>query len=90
MKKQQQSLKEWQKMFEEIYQEKDRRHYTSSDLLLHIVEKTSAIAESLRKEDGTFEISLAEFFSWLMAFGSNEKINMERAIFEKYHGTCPY
>lgn len=86
----QKSLKQWQMMFEKIYGEKNRRHYTPADLLLHVVEETSIIAESLRKEDGMLEVPIAHLFSWLVAFTTSLRIDIEKAVFQKYQGLCPY
>ena len=90
MQKRQKSLRQWQMMFKEIYGEKNQRHYTPADLLLHVVEETSAIAESLRKEDGALETPLAHLFSWLVVFTTSLRIDVEKAIFQKYQGLCPY
>jgi NTP pyrophosphatase (non-canonical NTP hydrolase) len=84
------SLRQWQELLCRIYGDKNRRDYCSADLLLHVVEEAGALAESLRKEDGQTERPLVHIFSWLLAFATSQQIDAEDAVFEKYHGLCPY
>ena len=90
MQKRQKPLKQWQAMLKRIFGEKNKRDSDSADLLLHVVEEASACAESLRKENGALESPIAHMFSWLIAFATSLEIDMEEAVFQKYHGSCPY
>lgn len=85
------SLKDWQKMFANIYGEKNKRDYTSAELLLHIVEESAKVAEGLRKENNS-EISdcLPQLFAWFFAFCNEMKIDLEKVVWHKYPGICPY
>ena len=85
------SLGQIQRMFFNIYGERNAKIYSLADLLLHVFEETAVIAESFRKEDHTdIPKAVAQFFGWLIAFCNGQEINLPKAIFDKYHGACPY
>jgi NTP pyrophosphatase (non-canonical NTP hydrolase) len=84
------SLRQWQELLHSIYGTKNKRDYSSADLLLHVVEEAGQLAEILRKEDGDIRSPLVHLFSWLLAFATSQQIDAEAAVFEKYHGLCPY
>jgi NTP pyrophosphatase (non-canonical NTP hydrolase) len=85
------SLKEWQEMFKEIYQEKNERDYSPSDLLLHVEEEAAVIDEALRKEK-LIDIHqpLARLMAWLFAFCNAMNIDLQETVWQKYQGICPY
>jgi NTP pyrophosphatase (non-canonical NTP hydrolase) len=79
-----------QRMFRDIFAERNKELYDQRDLLLHVFEEASAVAESFRKEDrNETEIAVARLFGWLFAFLNYCDIDLATAIFEKYHGCCP-
>ena len=85
------SLKEWQKMFADIFGKKNRKDYSAADLLLHIEESASKIDEGLRKEKKTeFITPLSRLFSWFLAFATEIEIDIEKTVWDKYQGICPY
>lgn len=85
------SLQEWQEMFANIYNEKNRRDYGAYDLLLHIAEEMAGIDECLRTEDFTpLARTIAACFAWLFAFCTHLNIFLEETLFAKYSGRCPY
>lgn len=85
------ALADWQSMVWYIYNEKDKRDYTPQDLLLHVFEETAKINEGFRKE-ATAEIleSIPGLLIWFLAFCSMADIDLEQAVWRKYHGCCPY
>lgn len=85
------SLRDWQKILNDIYGERNTELYSPADLLLHVFEETAIIAESQRKEDSTeIGFAVAHFFGWLLAFCDRLEIDLGKAIFSKYAGICPY
>lgn len=85
------SLQDIQKMFAKIYGKRNKQLYKPADLLLHVFEETSFVAESFRKEDEDgVPGAVARLFGWLMAFCNMERIDFAKAVFGKYHGACPY
>ncbi len=85
------SLGEWQALHARIYEEKNRRDYTPEDLALRLSEEMSFIAECLRKEAYEELVErLPRFYLWFLAFCSMTSLSLEGAIWEKYHGCCPY
>lgn len=80
-----------QKMLNEIYGKRNRHMYSSTDLLLHVFEEASAVAEEARKEDADkIKYPTVRLFAWLVAFCNQEGLNIAEATFSKYHGLCPY
>lgn len=78
-------------MFHEIYYTRDKRLYSPADLLLHAFEETAVIAESFRKESqAEIQPAIARFCAWIMAFCNDQHIDLQNAVFSKYHGICPY
>lgn len=85
------SLRDFQKMFERIYYNKDKKDYTSTDLLLHVQEEAAKIDEGIRK-NSKIEIIMAlpNLFCWLLSFCNMEGLDIELVIYSKYGGCCPY
>ena len=85
------SLEYLQDMLAGIYGKRNAKLYSSTDLLLHIFEEASVVAETMRKEDnGKIEHDMAVLFAWVLTFCNSRKINLARAVFGKYSGICPY
>jgi NTP pyrophosphatase (non-canonical NTP hydrolase) len=85
------SLKEWQEMFQKIYGEKNERDYSPADLLLHVEEEAALIDEALRKEKiDDIPQPFARLIAWLIAFCNMVGIDLEKMVWEKYQGICPY
>ncbi|MCX6760846.1 MAG: hypothetical protein NTZ84_01975 [Candidatus Nealsonbacteria bacterium] len=85
------SLRDFQEMFKGIYYDKDKRDYTSADLLLHVQEEAAKIDEGMRKTDKSEIVrALPNLFCWLLSFCNMEGIDAESVIFSKYGGCCPY
>jgi len=85
------SLDSIQKMFDRIYGKRNAKLYSPADLLLHVFEETAVIAESFRKEDhSNVPKAIARFFGWLIGFCNSQGITLSKAVFDKYHGACPY
>lgn len=85
------SLGEWQKIFRDIYREKDKRDYALTDLLLHVQEEAAKIDEGIRKENRREIIdALPYFFCWLLSFCNMGGINLEEIVWTKYPAICPY
>lgn len=85
------SLRQWQGMFASIYAQRNRRLYTSADLLLHMIEETAIIAEALRKENlAEIPKAIGHFFGWFCAFCTQGGLDLGQVVFEKYQGICPY
>lgn len=85
------SLRDFQEIFRSIYYDKDKRDYTSADLLLHVQEEAAKIDEGIRKNSRSEIIrALPNLFCWLLSFCNMEQIDVELAIFSKYAGCCPY
>lgn len=84
-------LEDWQKMMWSIYGPKDRRDYTLEELLLHVVGQAGKIAKGLRKDSvQTVREVLPEMFVWLLGFCSMYPLDLEKIVWEKYPGLCPY
>lgn len=85
-----QSLEYLQKMLNGIFGERNKRLYHPTDLLLHVFEEASAIAEIMRKEShNDLGKAIVKLLAWLLAFCSSKKINLAEAAFSKYRGVCP-
>jgi NTP pyrophosphatase (non-canonical NTP hydrolase) len=85
------TLRQIQGMLSGIYGKRNAAMYGSSGLLLRVFEETAAVAEALRKEYHKDLVPvIARFFAWLLGFCTNEHINLDEAVFGKYHGACPY
>jgi NTP pyrophosphatase (non-canonical NTP hydrolase) len=87
------SLQEWQRMAKRIFGKKNEMHYSPQDLLLHIMEETAKISKGFRRHDGDkteLVSNIPYVFFWLLAFCNMAKIDLAEAVWEKYHGGCPY
>ncbi len=75
----------------DIYAEKDKRDYTTKDLVLRLSEEMALIAESLRKEAREELVyRVPRLFVWLFAFCSMHSLDLEDTLWSKYRGCCPY
>jgi len=85
------TLKEQQKMFNEIYGEHNDELYSTHDIKDQIWEKSSQISECIRKE-GTSEIIvyLPVLYGWLMALWNRLDLDISEAAWSKYPNICPY
>lgn len=84
------TLSQIQRMFFDLYAKRNARLYGSPNILLHIFEEASVLAELFRKEEQNLSVAMARLFAWLLAFCNNEGIQLDQAVFHKYHGACPY
>lgn len=85
------SLGDWQAMVEWIYGEKDRRDYALSDMLLHVIGTFRGIAMGIRKESKEEVLAaLPRTFIWLLSFCVMLGVDLERIVWTKYPGLCPY
>lgn len=85
------SLQELQEMFRRIYHGRNIKLYSPAELLLKVFCQASKITESFRHEDHDgIGVPLARAFGWLFAFVNSQNINWAEAVFDKYHGSCPY
>lgn len=85
------TLTQIQKMFSDIYARRNAKIYSAAHLVLRIYEETSRMAEIFRKEaDTEIAPNIVHFFGWLIGFCNNEGIDLAEAVFNKYHGACPY
>jgi len=78
-------------MFESVYGLRNRRLYSKDELLLRVFEEAAILEEIQRKETTVgIETAMAHFFGWLIAFCNSQGIDLQSAVFSKYHGICPY
>lgn len=85
------SLGDWQRMIWGIYREKDLRDYTISDMVLCLIGTYRGIAQGIRKESREEVLSaLPKAFIWLLSSCSMLDLDMERIVWAKYPGLCPY
>lgn len=85
------SLQQIQKMLWQIYHKRNLQLYSSAELLLHVFEEASVVAESFRKEDGDeTNTAIARLFGWLIAFINDQNVDWAKTAFWKYQGLCPY
>lgn len=93
------SLDQWVDMFSDIYGSRNRGQSDES-LWLHVVEKTSRLAENLRKQHipprlnkkgklAGVLVDIPDTFAWLSAFTSRVG-SLEEMTWSKYPGACPY
>ena len=85
------SLKDFQEMFADIYKERNKRNYSTEELLIRINEEASKIDKMLRRSDSSDEAkNLSRLFAWILAFANQAEIDVEKAIWHKYQRICPY
>ena len=78
-------------MFRRIFQAKNDRDYSPSDLLLRIEEEAAQIDEALRKETlGDVQQPLARLLAWLFSLCNRMNIDLQDVVWQKYQGICPY
>ena len=84
------TLKQWQKMFKEIYG-KTNSGLRASDIWLHLMEEAGEVAKAMRKEDFLhLQQDLPDIFAWLCSFANRTGIDLEDALWQKYPSVCPY
>lgn len=90
MKRKPESLREWQEMFGEIYGRKNLA-LSPAECFLRLVKEVGDLAEALRREEKR-EIKnyLASAFAWLCGLYGRLKIDMEKSIWNRFPGICPY
>lgn len=84
------TITHFQEMVRGIFEEKDARDYSREDLLLYLAIEQGNITEGIRK--GSREEILEAipvFFIWFLSFCYFIEINLEEAVWDKYHGCCP-
>jgi len=85
------SLAGVQRMFRDVYGERNERLYDSENLLLRVFEETAVIAEIRRKEDHDgLGAAIAGFFGWLLGFCNNEGIGLARLLPQLRQETALY
>lgn len=84
------TITHFQEMTDKIFKEKDARDYINEDFVIHLMRRQAAISEGIRK-DSKEELleAIPVFFIWLLSFCNRMEINLEEAVWDKYHGCCP-
>lgn len=85
------SLGDWQVMVWGIYREKDLRDYPPAEMILSLIGTYRAIAKGSRKENAVEILeALPKMFIWLLSSCSMLGLDLERIVWAKYPGLCPY
>ena len=82
------SIKEFQKMMEEIYYNRDIER-GGLKTMLWMVEEVGELAEAIRKND--FEKigeEMADVFAWLASLANIYNVDLEREVLRKYPNRC--
>ncbi len=82
-------IKEFQKLIEDIYFEKDSGRGVEKSFLW-FVEEVGELAEAVRKHDAAaLKNEFADVLAWLSTIASILEIDLEEAALEKYRNGCP-
>ncbi|MBI2013382.1 MAG: hypothetical protein HYS87_00945 [Candidatus Colwellbacteria bacterium] len=89
--KRNQSLREFQRINGEIYNENDDRLYSLPDIMANQLRFTMRAIKGVRKKNKSrLENNLLIAFSWLMTLASRLHIDVEDSIWKRFPGYCPY
>jgi NTP pyrophosphatase (non-canonical NTP hydrolase) len=81
-------IKEFQKMIENIYIERDRAR-GKDKTMLWIVEEVGELSEAVRKGDiPSIKEEMADLFAWLVSLANLYGIDLEDEVLKKYPGFC--
>jgi len=82
------TLKEWQKMFGHVFEQRNTR-VPLTDIWLHLMEEAGEVAEDLRKEDlRALSYDLPDVFAWLCAFANKFGVELDEIAWYKFPAIC--
>ncbi len=85
------SLKNFQEFIDQVYALPDDRFYSVWDLLTHVHRFAMRALKGIRKDDhDKLRLNLIISLSWLMATANRLHINLEKEVWLRLPGHCPY
>ena len=83
-------IREFQELMKDLYIDKDKQRGISNTFIW-LVEEVGELATELNNGSDKDKISeeMADILAWMCSLANLFEIDLESAIFEKYHNKCP-